>query len=210
MQQSPNSGDNLQVSMDRGLAWKLQIALLILLLAPCRVNAFERYARIKKYDPYFVKYSKRFFGPAFDWRNFKAQAIAESGLRPDARSKVGAGGLMQIMPATFKEISKKCPYIKGSRFHPRWNIAAGIYYDRQLWKTWRARRPFEDRLAFMFGSFNAGKMNVIKAQKLAHKKGLNPNLWRSVKSTLPRVTGRRSRETIAYVDKINRIKGVLR
>lgn len=194
-----------------GFAWNMRIILMmIILLIPSHLQAFERFNRVREFDPYFIKYSKRFFGPAFDWRYFKAQAITESGLKPKARSWAGAVGLMQIMPATFKEIAKKYSYIKGSRAHPRWNVAAGIYYDRHLWKTWKAERPFKDRLAFTFGSFNAGKMNIIKAQRLAHRKGLNPNLWEYVVSTLPGVTGKRSRETITYVEKINQIKEVLR
>lgn len=181
-----------------------------MLLIPSYIQAFDRFNNVREFDPYFSKYSKRFFGPAFDWHYFKAQAIAESGLKPEARSRVGAVGLMQIMPATFDEIAKKSLFIKGNRMHPRWNVAAGIYYDRYLWNMWKEDRPFEDRLSFMYGSFNAGKMNIIKAQRRAYKKGLDPNLWRSIVSTLPSVTGKRSKETITYVDKISRIKEVLR
>ena len=43
-----------------------------------------------RYDPAFRKYTKRFFGPAFDWRHFKAQGLAESGL--DRVAGVLAGG----------------------------------------------------------------------------------------------------------------------
>lgn len=186
------------------------LILAFLLAFPSGSQAFEKYNRIKIYDGYFKKYSKRFFGPGFDWYYFKSQAIAESGLRPEARSHVGAVGLMQIMPATYKEILKKNPYIKGSRKHPRWNIAAGIYYDRRLWKMWKAKRPFNDRINFTFAAFNAGAGNILKAQKAAQKQGLNPNLWPSILVSLPKVTGKHSRETINYVKKINRVKEVLR
>jgi membrane-bound lytic murein transglycosylase F len=188
----------------------INIFILMIILLPVNVQAFERFNRVVKYDKYFSKYSKRYFGPGFDWRYFKAQAVAESRLRAKAESKVGALGLMQIMPATFNEITKKNPSIKGTRAQPRWNIAAGIYYDRTLWNLWKAKRPFHDRINFMFGSYNAGKGNVLKAQKIAGNKGLNPNLWKSIEPALPRVTGKRSNETIGYVRKINTIKGVLR
>lgn len=183
--------------------------LLILLFYPISSYGFERYNRVTKYDGYFKKYSKRFFGPGFDWRYFKSQAIAESNLKSDARSAVGAKGIMQIMPKTFEEIKYKHPSIKGSSLQPKWNIAAGIFYDRQIWKIWKAERPFKDRLAFMFGSYNAGKGNILKAQKIAEKSALNPDLWSSIKQTLSKVTGENSRETIGYVDKIDKVKGVL-
>ena len=47
-----------------------------------------------RYDNYFRKYSKRYFGLGFDWRYFKAQGMAESELNPNAKSYVGARGIM--------------------------------------------------------------------------------------------------------------------
>ena len=65
-------------------------------------------------------------------------------------------------------------------------------------------------LAFMFGSYNAGKGNILKTQKIAKSKGMDPNIWSSIEKTLIRVTGRHSKETIGYVDKIIKVKGVLK
>jgi len=183
--------------------------IIFILLFPSQALAFERYNRVVKFDPYFNKYSKRYFGPGFDWRYFKAQAVAESRLKAGAKSGVGAVGVMQIMPATFNEIKNRQPAIKGTRKQPRWNIAAGIYYNRSIWKLWQSKRPFQDRINFMFGSYNAGKGNILKAQKLAKANGVNPNLWSSIETALPEVTRRHSRETIQYIKKINLIKGVL-
>ncbi len=186
------------------------IVIIVFVLTPCLSSAFERYNKVVKYDKYFSKYSKRYFGPNFDWRHFKAQAVAESRLKAKAKSRVGALGVMQIMPKTFKEIQKKNPSIRGSREQPRWSIAAGIYYNRMIWNGWKAERPFQDRINFMFGSYNAGKSNILKAQKIAKREGLNPNLWKSIEPALPNVTGKRSKETIGYIRKINKIKEVLR
>jgi len=168
------------------------------------------YNNVKKFDPYFSKYSKRFFGPGFDWRFFKAQAIAESRLEADAKSKVGAVGIMQIMPKTYKEIQKKNPMIKGSNLQPRWNISAGIYYNRQMWNAWKKKHTLQDKIDFMFGSYNAGRGNIIKAQTNAKSQGLNPHQWKSVEIMLPKVTGKHSQETIRYINKIKAIKRVLR
>src|SRR5437763_346807 len=63
----------------------------------------------ERYDPTFKKYSKRYFGPAFDWKYFKAQSYAESRLNANATSYVGARGLMQLMPSTYQEIASHRP-----------------------------------------------------------------------------------------------------
>lgn len=183
--------------------------ILLLLLLSYPAHGFDTYNRVVKYDRYFAKYSKRFFGPLFDWRHFKAQAIAESRLDANATSRVGAVGIMQIMPRTYREIVRQSAAIHGPHQHPRWNIAAGIYYDRKMWQLWQAKRPFQDRLNFMFGSFNAGKGTILRAQKYARQRGLNENLWVSIERSLPAVTGKRSKETITYVHKIQTIKKVL-
>jgi membrane-bound lytic murein transglycosylase F len=191
--------------------WPVIAAMLItVLLLPGSSSAFEQYNRVTKYDKYFSKYSKRFFGPGFDWHYFKSQAIAESNLNADAKSRVGAVGIMQIMPSTYQEILHKNPTLKGTRAQPRWNIAAGIFYDRTIWNLWITERPLQDRLNFMFGSYNAGKGSILKAQKIARRKGLNENLWESIEVTLYQATGIRSKETIGYVRKIGKIKEVLR
>ena len=174
------------------------------------IAAFARYKRFTIYDPYFTKYSKRFFGVGFDWRYFKAQAVAESNLRQNVRSPVGAVGVMQVMPRTFDEIQRKNPAITGSLDQPRWNIAAGIWYDRQHFVVWAADRPLVERLKFMFGSYNAGRASILRAQQFALGEGLNATLWESVVGELPRVTGRRSQETVSYVARILDIKQVLR
>ena len=102
---------------------KLIITIFVLFLCyPFPSYGFERYNRVTKYDGYFKKYTKHFFGPEFDWRYFKSQAIAESNLNSDAKSHVGAKGIMQIMPKTFEEIKYKNASIKGSSLQPKWNI----------------------------------------------------------------------------------------
>ncbi|MCK5784786.1 MAG: hypothetical protein KAH06_10080, partial [Desulfobacterales bacterium] len=63
---------------------KKLVIILVLLTMPLQVNAYEGFNKIVKYDGYFSKYSKRYFGPGFDWRYFKAQAIAESRLKANA------------------------------------------------------------------------------------------------------------------------------
>jgi membrane-bound lytic murein transglycosylase F len=158
-----------------------------------------------RYDDLFRSYSKKFFGPAFDWRIFKAQAMAESGLDPNAQSWVGARGLMQLMPATYKEVQSKNPDL-GEIADPKWNIAAGIYYDRQLWRQWmELGEDVNHRRSFMFGSYNAGRGTLLRAQRVAADKALNHNEWPSIQVIAPEVPRWRHEETLGYVEKILKI-----
>ena len=149
-----------------------------------------------EYDRHFRKYSKRYFGPLFDWHWFKAQAIAESGLNEDAVSSVGAIGLMQIMPDTFEEIIDKHPHF-AEVDKPRWNIAAGIYYDRLLYRKFPTT-PEQDRLYLALASYNAGYGRILNASR---KLGTTSPLWHEVKPHLPR-------ETRAYVVRIIKLMGI--
>lgn len=169
-------------------------------------TGFEKYRGHTQYDAYFRKYSKRFFGVGFDWHYFKAQAIAESNLNPQAESYVGAVGIMQIMPRTFEEIGRKSKVIQVLPTEPRWNIAAGIWYNKQQFDYWQKGRALDERLKFMYGSYNAGRSNLLKAQRQAIDRGLNPRVWESMHVALPLVTGRHSKETLTYVDRIFHIK----
>ncbi len=187
------------------------VALIMLLsnLTCVFAEEFEPFLNKNCFDKYFQKFTKKHFGSYFDWRYFKAQAIAESRLYPDARSAKEARGLMQILPSTFQEIIRKNPDIQGQITDPHSNIEAGIYYNKVLWDEWSADRNFKDRINFMFGSYNAGKHTILQAQKIAMEKGLDPYSWSSIVGTLPSVNGDRSRETIAYVGRIHKIKEVL-
>jgi len=159
----------------------------------------------KKYDTHFRKNSKRFFGVGFNWKWWKSQSITESALNEKAESWVHAKGLMQVMPGTYGDIQKKLSGL-GDIWDPRWNVAAGIYYDHYLYKSWKAERPFVDRMAFTFASYNGGMGNVLKAQKLCNsEKDWNCNLWHSITLYAPYVSSWRHEESLHYVKKINKL-----
>lgn len=183
-----------------------KIILLLVVFAVCHGEASAGQKKHKyrtDYDQYFKKFAKHYFGLDFDWRWFKAQAVAESGLNEKAESWVKAKGIMQLMPATFEEIQKKSPLFSESDIEdPRWNIAAGIYYDRQMWNFWKTVEPDSERLNFMFASYNAGAGTLQKAQETAKKKGLIETLWDSIVEIASDVPRWRHKETLGYVEKI--------
>jgi len=154
-----------------------------------------------RYDDTFRKYAQRFFGPGYDWRIFKAQAMAESNLNMNAKSWVGARGLMQLMPSTFKEVRTKNPEIV-SIDKPEWNIAAGIYYDRQLWKQWTNQQGNQGSEPFMLASYNAGRGTLLRAQDVARLRVLDPVVWASIQTVAPEVPRWRHEETLTYVERI--------
>jgi membrane-bound lytic murein transglycosylase MltF len=155
----------------------------------------------ERYDPTFKKYTKRFFGVGFDWRLFKAQGMTESNLNPAASSWVGARGIMQLMPSTFLEIQTKNP-AWSSIDDVEWNIAAGIFHDRRLWRQWKDSVDTEDHRYFMFGSYNAGRVPILRAQGAARLRALDPRYWASIELVAPEVRGWRHQETLGYVRRI--------
>ena len=162
-----------------------------------------------RYDDQFRKYSKRYFGVGFDWRLFKAQGMAESNLDSAATSYVGARGIMQLMPSTFQEISTRNPEM--ARIDdPEWNIAAGIYYDRILWRLWAADSVEDHRNEFMFASYNAGRGTILSAQEMARRDSLDHRSWPAIERIAPKVRRWRSAETIGYVRKVDSLHRVLK
>jgi len=160
------------------------------------------------YDDTFRKYTKRFFGVGFDWKIFKAQALAESNLSPEAHSWVGAKGIMQLMPATFTEIQAKNPDFKDIN-DPEWNIAAGIMYNRFLWKLLDDHDIDKERSNFMFASYNAGRGTIIKAKELAEEEKLDPRVWQNIEPVAPMVPHWRYSETFGYVRRIDSLYSIL-
>ena len=155
-----------------------------------------------RYDNTFRKAAKRSFGPAFDWRFFKAQGMAESNLDPLARSRVGARGLMQLMPSTYREITSENADLDLID-DPELNIEAGIAYDRRLWLRWENDSIAEDRLQFMFASYNAGRATLLSAQRRARQRQLDARQWRNIEKIAPSVPRWRHVETLDYVRKID-------
>ena len=78
-----------------------------------------------------------------------AQANAESGYNPNAVSSAGAGGVMQLMPATAASLGVT------DVFDPVQNIDAGFRYLASLYKQ------FGD-WALALAAYNAGPGNVAK------------------------------------------------
>jgi soluble lytic murein transglycosylase-like protein len=187
------------------LSNRARTALLAAAIAVVAVAAPSRAAAQRvptdRYDAYFKKYTKRYFGVGFDWKLFKAQGMAESGLSPTAKSWVGARGIMQLMPSTYHDIASHRPEMTAID-DPQWNIAAGIMHDRDMWTLWKDSVPDDDRWRFMFGGYNAGEGTIFRAQSVARASKLNERTWPNIESVAPTVPRWRYKETLGYVHTI--------
>ncbi|MDB4913483.1 MAG: putative soluble lytic transglycosylase fused to an ABC-type amino acid-binding protein [Gemmatimonadetes bacterium] len=154
-----------------------------------------------RFDQTFRKYARRYFGAGFDWRWFKAQGMAESDLTPGATSRVGARGIMQLMPSTYGQIRTALPQF-GEIDNPEWNIAAGILHDRDLWTMYARDVAEEERWPFMFAGYNAGEGTIMRARKVAAAAKLRDTTWPSIESVASKVERWRYNETLDYVRRI--------
>ncbi len=92
---------------------------------------------------------KMLLDPAFTY----GIARTESALRADAKSPVGARGLMQLMPATARSVAKKYGLAtpsNSSLLQPDYNISLGTGYLNQMSGRWA------QQLILMIASYNAG------------------------------------------------------
>lgn len=100
-----------------------------------------------KFDPLILKAAKKY---NVDYALVKAVIKAESNFNPRAISRVGAKGLMQLMPETadFLKVSDS--------FHPEDNIDGGVRYLRYLLKL------FNGNLPLSLAAYNAGEKAVFR------------------------------------------------
>ncbi len=141
----------------------------------------------------FEKYGHKY---RFDPLMLAAQGYQESALNQDAKSPVGAIGVMQVMPATGKEMRV------GDIRLVEPNIHAGTKYMDQLLTNYFTDARFDEhnRTLFAFASYNAGPGNIAKMRKAAEKDGLDPDKWfNNVEIVTARKIGM---ETTSYVRNI--------
>jgi membrane-bound lytic murein transglycosylase MltF len=118
----------------------------------------------------FQKYGSKY---GFDPLMLAAQGYQESQLDQNAKSHVGAIGIMQIMPATGAEL--RVGDIKVAEN----NVHGGAKYMDQLMTKYFQDAKFSDsnRPLFAFASYNAGPGRISQMRKEAAKRGLDPDKW---------------------------------
>jgi membrane-bound lytic murein transglycosylase MltF len=141
----------------------------------------------------FRKYGSQY---NVDYLLMMAQGFQESGLDQTVKSRVGAIGVMQVMPATGKDMNVG----DITKIDP--NVNAGVKYIRFMIDQYFKDEPMDDlnKGLFAFASYNAGPARIRSLRKLAAQRSLNPNVWfNNVERVVAEKIGR---ETTNYVSNI--------
>ena len=141
----------------------------------------------------FRKYGAQY---ELDYLLMAAQGFQESRLDQNAKSHVGAVGVMQIMPATGDELDV------GNIRELEPNIHGGVKYMRFMQDEFFKDEPIDNlnKLLLTFASYNAGPGRIRQLRREAAKRGLNPNVWFGNVEQI--ASERIGRETVTYVSNI--------
>jgi membrane-bound lytic murein transglycosylase MltF len=156
-------------------------------IAPGELEKFQKTAA------FFQKYGSQY---KMDYLLMMAQGYQESTLDQNAKSQVGAIGVMQLMPATGDQMNV------GDIHQEETNIHAGVKYIRFMVDKYFANEPMDDtnKILFAFAAYNAGPGRIHSLREEAAKKGLNPNVW--IDNVELVAAARIGMETVTYVANI--------
>jgi len=155
----------------------------------------EELQKFNAYVQYFKKYAAEY---NFDYLMLAAQGYQESLLDQNKKSRVGAVGIMQVMP----KLAAANPINVSNVNDADSNIRAGVKMMRNIADTY-FNDPGIDSLnktLFTFASYNAGPNRIVRLRKKAQEDGLDPNKWfGNVELEVAKEVGQ---ETVTYVSNI--------
>jgi membrane-bound lytic murein transglycosylase MltF len=141
----------------------------------------------------FRKYSDKY---DVDYLLMMAEGYQESGLNQQAKSPLGAIGVMQLMPDTGKEMNV------GDIAQVEPNIHAGVKYFNTTMKRLYGNEQMDDlnKVLFTFAAYNCGPARAKQLRAEAAEKGLDPNVWMNNVEFI--AAARVGQETVNYVTNI--------
>ena len=157
-------------------------------------NPFRRFEQLAGlFRTYGLQYD-------IDWLMLASFAFQESGFDQDARSHVGAVGVMQVMPSTAADRRVSIENIDQLEN----NVHAGTKYLALLRSHYFSDEDLEptERMLFTMAGYNAGPNRINRLRRVAESRGLDPNIWfNNVELVVAAEVGR---EPINYVSNIYR------
>ncbi|NOR15416.1 MAG: transporter substrate-binding domain-containing protein [Candidatus Aminicenantes bacterium] len=128
------------------------------------LNKFSTYA------PLFKKYCEKY---GIDWMLIAALSFQESRFNPNAKSRYGAVGLMQVLPSTAKDMGIS------NLESPEDNIHAGVKYLDFVRNRYFSgdNLPMDERVRFTLASYNAGPANIRRSRNTTEQMGYDSTVW---------------------------------
>ncbi len=157
-------------------------------------NPFRRFEQLAGlFRTYGLQYD-------IDWLLLASFAFQESGFDQDARSHVGAIGVMQVMPSTAADRRVSIEDIHELEN----NVHAGTKYLALLRSHYFSDEDLDptEQMLFTMAGYNAGPNRINRLRGVAESRGLDPNIWfNNVELVVAAQVGR---EPINYVSNIYR------
>lgn len=174
--------------------------------------------RMTPYDDIFRRYAGQ---AGVDWQLLAAIAYCESRYEPNAQSRFGASGLMQVMPSSGRSYGVD----PASLFNPDRNVFAASKIISALNASLedKINDPGE-RVRFMLAAYNAGLGHIYDAIALAKKYEMDSQKWTGNVSVAALMKSRpeyyndpvvkhgyfRGRETVEFVDQVMTVYSYLK
>jgi membrane-bound lytic murein transglycosylase F len=124
--------------------------------------------QISEYDKIIKIHAKKL---GWDWRLVTSLIYQESRFKPNSKSWAGAKGLMQIMPATAKELGVKNPN------NAEESIQGGTKYLKSLYEKFTEIEDSVERIKFTMAAYNCGYYHIKDAQRLTEENDLDNKIW---------------------------------
>ena len=130
---------------------------------------------ISQYDDVIRTVAER---EGLDWRFLSAIAYHESRFKEHAVSRMGARGIMQIMPVVARHFNVPVEEIVNTETNV--TLAAKLLNSIEESMGLPVATPRKDRMGIILACYNAGMGHISDARRLARKHGGNANSWESV------------------------------
>ena len=152
--------------------------LYLLRYSPSRRAEHSRITpELSPYDSLIKVSSKRL---KWDWRLLAAIIYHESMFHIEVNSPRGAGGLMQMMPATAAKYGVK------DMLNPEEAIKGGAEYLAKLERMFRDKASDEEELQkFVLAAYNAGEGRILDCINYAQYRKLDPGFWDNIVIAIP-------------------------
>jgi len=157
-------------------------------------------AEMKKFRdtaPMFTKYAGQY---GLDVLLLLAQGYQESGLDQSVKSRVGAIGIMQVMPTTAAAAPVNIPKIDSEDA----NIHAGVRMIHFLIEDYFKEEGLDqfNRTLFAIAAYNAGPAKISRCRQVAKEMGYDPNKWfGNVEVATAKLVGRETTQYVANIYK---------